>query len=48
VEETIRRLSCVQARLDHGGPGVKRSGALEDAFDRALDRLRRTIGLNVR
>ena len=25
--------------------GVRRSGALEDAFERALDRLRRTIGL---
>ncbi len=26
-------------------PGVRRSAALDDAFDRALDRLRRTIGL---
>ena len=25
--------------------GIRRSGALDDAFDRALDRLRRTIGL---
>jgi uncharacterized protein YcaQ len=25
--------------------GVRRSAALDDAFDRALDRLRRTVGL---
>jgi uncharacterized protein len=29
----------------HLEPGVRTSGALDDAFDRALDRLRRTIGL---
>ena len=29
----------------HLEPGVRRSAALEDAFERALDRLRRTIGL---
>ena len=29
----------------HVEPGVRRSAALDDAFDRALDRLRRTIGL---
>jgi uncharacterized protein len=29
----------------HIEPGVRRSAALDDAFDRALDRLRRTIGL---
>ena len=29
----------------HLEPGVRRSAALDDAFDRALDRLRRTIGL---
>jgi uncharacterized protein len=29
----------------HLEPGVRRSGAFDDAFDRALDRLRRTIGL---
>jgi uncharacterized protein len=29
----------------HLEPGARRSGALDDAFDRALDRLRRTIGL---
>jgi len=30
----------------HLEPSVKRSGALDDALDRALDRLRRTIGLD--
>jgi len=29
----------------HIEPGVRRSAALDDAFERALDRLRRTIGL---
>jgi uncharacterized protein YcaQ len=29
----------------HLEPGTRRSAALDDAFDRALDRLRRTIGL---
>ena len=29
----------------HIEPGVRRSAALDDAFDRAVDRLRRTIGL---
>jgi uncharacterized protein len=29
----------------HLEPGVRRSGALDEAFDRALDRLRRTAGL---
>ena len=29
----------------HVEPGVRRSAALEDAFDRALDKLRRSIGL---
>ena len=29
----------------HLEPGVRKSGALDDVFDRALDRLRRTIGL---
>ena len=29
----------------HLEPGVRRSAALDDAFERALDRLRRTIGL---
>ena len=29
----------------HIEPGIRRSAALDDAFDRALDRLRRTIGL---
>jgi uncharacterized protein YcaQ len=31
----------------HPESGVRRSAALEDAFDRALDRLRRTIGLEL-
>jgi uncharacterized protein YcaQ len=33
------------AKAVHFEPGVRRSGALDDALDRALDRLRRTIGL---
>jgi uncharacterized protein len=32
-------------RAFHLEPGVRRSGALDDALDRALDRLRRVIGL---
>ena len=34
------------AKAVHFEPGVRRSGALDDALDRALDRLRRTIGLD--
>ncbi|MFO7571130.1 MAG: crosslink repair DNA glycosylase YcaQ family protein [Gaiellaceae bacterium] len=33
-------------RAFHLEPGVQRSGALDDAFERALDRLRRTVGLD--
>jgi uncharacterized protein YcaQ len=29
----------------HREPGVRRSAALDDAFERALDRLRRVVGL---
>ena len=29
----------------HVEPGVRRSAALDEAFDRAADRVRRTIGL---
>ena len=29
----------------HVEPGIRRSGALDDAFDRALERLRRTVGV---
>jgi uncharacterized protein YcaQ len=32
-------------RAFHLEPGVRASGALDDAFDRALDRLRRVVGL---
>ena len=32
-------------RALHLEPGVRRSASLDDAFERALDRLRRTIGL---
>ena len=32
-------------RAFHREPGIRRSGALDDALDRALDRLRRVIGL---
>jgi uncharacterized protein YcaQ len=32
-------------RAFHLEPGVRRSAALDDALDRALDKLRRVIGL---
>jgi uncharacterized protein YcaQ len=41
-ERKDRALVVRALRLE---PRVRRSGALDDAFDRALDRLRRTIGL---
>jgi uncharacterized protein len=40
-----RRDGELVVKAFHREPGVRRSGALDDAFDRALDRLRRTIGL---
>ena len=40
-----RRDGALVVKAFHIEPGVRRSGALDDAFDRALDRLRRTIGL---
>jgi uncharacterized protein len=40
-----RRERELVVKAFHREPGVRRSGALDDAFDRALDRLRRTIGL---
>lgn len=40
-----RRDGKLVVRTFHLEPGVRRSRALDDAFDRALDRLRRTIGL---
>ena len=41
-----RREGALVVRALHLEPGVRRSGALDDAFERALDRLRRTIGLD--
>jgi uncharacterized protein len=40
-----RREGSLVVKTLHLEPGVRRSAALDDAFDRALDRLRRTIGL---
>jgi len=44
--KTERSDGTLVVRSLHVEPGVRRSAALEDAFDRALDRLRRTIGLD--
>jgi uncharacterized protein YcaQ len=41
-----RAEGALVVRALHLEPGVRRSGALDDAFDRALDRLRRTAGLD--
>jgi hypothetical protein len=40
-----RREGELVAKAFHREPGVRRSAALDDAFERALDRLRRIIGL---
>jgi uncharacterized protein len=40
-----RAQGTLVAKAIHLEPGVRRSNALDDALDRALDRLRRTIGL---
>jgi uncharacterized protein YcaQ len=40
-----RAEGALVVRVLHLEPGVRRSGALDDAFDRALDHLRRTAGL---
>ena len=40
-----RREGVLAVKALHLEPGIRRSSALDDAFDRALDRLRRTIGL---
>jgi uncharacterized protein len=40
-----RKEGRLLVRSFHLEPGVRRSGALDDALDRALDRLARTIGL---
>jgi uncharacterized protein len=40
-----RREGALVVKGFHQEPGVRRSSALDDAFTRALDRLRRTIGL---
>jgi uncharacterized protein YcaQ len=40
-----RRDGSLVVKALHLEPGVRRSGALDEAFDRALDRLRRTAGL---
>jgi len=43
--KTERRAGTLVVKAFHLEGGVRRSAALEDAFERALDRLRRTIGL---
>jgi uncharacterized protein len=43
--KTERKESALQVRAVHLEQDVRRSGALDDALDRALDRLRRVIGL---
>ncbi len=43
--KTERREGTLVVKAFHVERGVRRSAALDDAFDRALDRLRRTIGL---
>ena len=40
-----RREGSLVVKALHVEPGVRRSQALDDAFDRALDRLRRIVGL---
>jgi len=43
--KTERRAGTLVVKAFHLEGGVRRSAAFEDAFERALDRLRRTIGL---
>jgi uncharacterized protein YcaQ len=43
--KTERGEGRLVVRAFHVEPGVRRSGVLDDALDRALDRLRRTIGV---
>jgi uncharacterized protein YcaQ len=40
-----RKEGALVVKAFHLEPGVRRSAALDEAFDRALDRLRRTVGL---
>ena len=40
-----RKEGTLVVKAFHLEPGVRRSAALDEAFDRALDRLRRTVGL---
>ena len=44
--KTERKEGTLVVKSFHLEPGVRRSGALEDAFARALDRLRRVVGLD--
>ena len=44
--KTERREGALVVKAFHVETGVRRSAALDDAFERALDRLRRTIGLD--
>jgi len=40
-----RKEGALVVKAFHLEPGIRRSAALDEAFDRALDRLRRTVGL---
>ncbi|HUH20609.1 MAG TPA: crosslink repair DNA glycosylase YcaQ family protein, partial [Gaiellaceae bacterium] len=40
-----RKEGALVVKAFHLEPGVRPSAALDEAFDRALDRLRRTVGL---
>ncbi len=40
-----RKEGALVVKAFHLEPGVRRSAALDEAFERALDRLRRTAGL---
>ncbi|MCY7301875.1 MAG: hypothetical protein LH654_02350, partial [Thermoleophilia bacterium] len=40
-----RALGALVLKAFHREPGIRASAALDDALDRALDRLRRTCGL---
>ena len=44
--KTERAAGTLVAKAVHIEPGIRRSAALDDALDRALDRLRRVIGLD--
>jgi uncharacterized protein YcaQ len=44
--KTDRKESDLRVKAFHLEPGVRRSGALADAFERALERLARALGID--